>query len=166
KDKESLIRADAIELLGETKDPKYASVYTPALNDQSYSVIDQAAVALGKLKDPKSYDSLVKLAATPSWKGRIENAGLHGLAELGDKRAFDIGYKIATDVNQPQNVRTTALTVVGATGKGDPRAYPLIFEKFKSAADQNEFNGMLNGIQAIIKIADPRGQEAFDMLKN
>jgi len=166
KDKESLIRADAIELLGETNDPKYASVYTPALNDQSYSVIDQASVALGKLKDPKSYDALMKLASTPSWKGRIQNAGLHGLAELGDKRAFDIGYKIATDVNQPQNVRTTALTVVGATGKGDPRAYPLIFEKFKSAADQNEFNGMLNGIQAIIKIADPRGQEAFDMLKN
>jgi len=166
KDKQSLIRADAIELLGETKDPKYASVYTPALNDQSYSVIDQASVALGKLKDPKSYDALLKLTSTPSWKGRIQNAGLHGLAELGDKRAFDIGYKIATDVNLPQNVRTTALTVVGATGKGDPRAYPLIFEKFKAAADQNEFNGMLNGIQAIIKIADPRGQQAFDILKD
>lgn len=166
KDKESLIRADAIELLGETKDPKYASVYTPALNDQSYSVIDQASLALGKLKDPKSYDALLKLTSTPSWKGRIQNAGLHGLAELGDKRAFDIGYKLATDVNQPQNVRTTALTVVGATGKGDPRAYPLIFEKFKAAADQNEFNGMLNGIQAIIKIADPRGQQAFDILKD
>lgn len=165
KDKQSLIRADAIKLLGETKDVKYANVFTSALNDQSYGVIDQAAIALAAVKDPKAYDSLTKLTSTSSWKGRIETAGLRGLAELGDKRAFDVGYKIATDPSKPENVRTTALTVVGATGKGDPRAFPLIFGKFKEALDRNAFGGIFNGAQAIIKIADPRGQEAFDMMK-
>jgi len=93
------------------------------------------------------------------------NAGLDGLAELGDKRAFDVGYKIATDPTLSRNIRTNALGVVGATGKGDPRAYPLIFEQFKKAADTTNFQGIVNGLNAIVKIADPRGQEVFDMLK-
>jgi aminopeptidase N len=165
KDAQSLIRADAIRLLGETKDPKHAGVFLAALNDRSYSVIDEAAAALGQTKDPRAYDALVKLTSTPSWKGRIQTAGLNGLAELGDKRAFDVGYRIATDTSISMSVRTNALGVVGATGKGDARAYPLIYEKFKKAVDATNFNGIVNGLRAIIRIADPRGQEAFDLLK-
>ena len=165
KDKESLIRADAIELLGETQDKKYANVFMPALNDPSYSVIDNAATAIARIKDPAAFEALSKLAKTPSWKGRIMTAGLNGLAELGDKRAFDIGYKIATDASIPKNQRTVALAVVGATGKGDPRAYPLIFAEFKSAYDANNIGGIVNGLAAIAKIGDPRGQEAFDLMK-
>lgn len=165
KDPQSLIRADAIELLGETRDAKYVPIYVAALEDKSYSVIDQAANALGLTKDAKAFDALSKLVATPSWQGRIQNAGLTGLAALGDKRAFEAGYKVATDKTLPFNVRTTALTVVGATGKGDTRAYPLIFEKFKAAYDASNIQGIVSGILAIVKLADPRGQEAFDMFR-
>ena len=165
KDPQSLIRTDAIRLLGETQDRKYTSLLMAALNDPSYAVIDDAALALGRVKATDAYDSLVKLTATPSWKGRIQIAGLNGLAELGDKRSFDIGYNTATDKTLPFNIRTSALAIVGATGKGDPRAYPLIFEKFKSSYEAGNIQGIINGVQAIIKLADPRGQEAFDMLK-
>jgi HEAT repeat protein len=165
KDKESLIRADAIELLGETQDKKYADVFYSALNDRSYSVIDQASSALGHVKDPRAFDALSKLVATPSWKGRIMIAGLSGLAALDDKRGFDVAYKIATDTNVPRSIRTNALEVVGATGKGDPRAYPLIFDQFKKAFDANNIQGIINGLNAITSIADPRGQQAFDMMK-
>jgi len=108
---------------------------------------------------------LVKLTNTPSWKGRIETAGLNGLAVLGDKRAFDISYKFATDKTKPINARNAALAAVGATGKGDARAFPLIFSQFKRALDENDFNGLSTSVQGIIKLADPRGQEAFDLLK-
>ncbi len=165
KDAQPLIRADAIRLLGETKDPKHAGVFLASLNDRSYGVIDESAAALGRTKDARAFDALVKLTNTPSWKGRIQTAGLNGLAELGDKRAFDVGYRIATDTSLSMNLRTSALGVVGASGKGDSRAYPLIFEKFKKALDANNFNGIINGLRAIIKIADPRGQEAFDLLR-
>lgn len=165
KDAQSLMRADAIRLLGETQDAKFKSIFLSALNDQSYTVIDEAATALGRVKATDAYDSLVKLTATPSWKGRVQIAGLNGLAELGDKRAFDIGYKMATDKTLPLNIRTSALAIVGATGKGDPRAYPLIFAKFKTAYDSGSNQAMINGVQAIIKLGDPRGQEAFDMLR-
>lgn len=119
KDKQSLMRADAIELLGETRDKKYADLYTAALGDMSYSVIDQAAAALGRTKVESAFDSLVKLTSTPSWKGRIQIAGLNGLAELGDRRAFETAYKAATDKTLSFNVRTAALRAVGASGKGD-----------------------------------------------
>ena len=93
------------------------------------------------------------------------NSGLNGLAELGEKRAFEIGYKTATDKTAPAAARSAALIIVGSTGKGDPRAYPLIFEKLKPAVASNNFQPIFNGIQAIIKLSDPRGQEAFDLLK-
>ncbi len=164
-DKQSLIRGDAIRLLGETKDGKYTDVYLAALNDQSYNVIDNASTALALTKDQRAYDALVKLTTTPSWKGRIENAGLNALQQLGDKRAFETGYKIATDKSLSSNVRSTALAIVGATGMGDPRAYPLLFEKFKAAYDARDERTMIRSTQAIVKIADPRAQEVFDMLK-
>ena len=165
KDENSLVRASAISLLGTTKDAKFADLYLAALNDQSYGVIDSAAQALGETKSPQAYDALMKLTAADSWHGRIRSAGLTGLAESGDKRAFDVGYKFATDKNQIPRVRATALEIVGATGKGDPRAYPLIFEQFKKSLDANEFQGIFSGANAIIRLADPRGQEAFDLMR-
>ena len=41
----------------------------------------------------------------------------------------------------------------------------MIFDKFKKALEATNFNGIVNGLRAIIKIADPRGQEAFDLLR-
>ena len=165
KDPQSLIRADAIELLGETQDKKYVDIFLAGLNDRSYGVIDQSAAALAHTKDARAFDSLVRLTNTPSWKGRIVTAGLTGLAALGDKRGFDTGYKIVNDKSLPQNIRAVAGSVIGATGKGDPRAYPLIYDQFKKAYDGNNIQSLIASIQALITIADPRGQEAFDMLK-
>ncbi|MGI8813035.1 MAG: M1 family aminopeptidase [Pyrinomonadaceae bacterium] len=165
KDNQTLIKADAIKLLGETQDNKYAPLYASALNDRSYNVIDEAALALGRSKSPQAYDALIKLTATPSWKGRIQSAGIRGLAELGDKRAFDVAYKLATDPTQPNGVKRAALGAVAATGKGDPRAFDLIFARFKEALETNSFQGIFTGTNAIIRLADPRGQEAFDLLK-
>ncbi|MBK9438506.1 MAG: hypothetical protein IPN51_11090 [Chloracidobacterium sp.] len=165
KAKQLQIKGDAMELLGETRDKKYADIFVANLNDPSYRIIGQASMALARVKDPRAYDALIKLTKTPSWKGRIQIAGLKALGELGDKRAFDASYSIATDKNQSMGLRTAALVVVGKTGKGDPRAYSLIFEKFKSAFDSGNIQGIQNGIVAIVKLGDPRGQEAIDMLK-
>jgi aminopeptidase N len=165
KDPQPVVRAEAIQLLGESSEPKHADLYLAALNDQSYGVIDVAAEAVARTKDVRAFDALTKLTTTPSWKGRVAIAGLSGLAALEDKRGFDTAYKIATDKQQAFNVRTAALRVVGAVGKGDPRAYPLIFEKFKTAYAAGNVQALQNSVRAIVRIADPRGQEAFDMLK-
>jgi len=165
KDEKSLIRAAAIDLLAATKDPKYTDNYLAALNDQSYSVIESAAEAIGAVKSPKAFETLMKMASGTSWRGRIEIAALKGLAEYGDKRALEPALKIAQDTTRPVSVRIAALEVVGASGKGDPRAFPLIFERFKRALDENDFENLVRGIQAFIRLADPRGQQAFDLMK-
>jgi len=165
RDPQSLIRGDAIELLGETQDKRHVDLALTMLGDRSYEVIDQASLALGRVKDPRAFDAIAKLTGTPSWKGRIQIAGLNGLAELGDKRAFETGYKMAMDKSLAPNIRAAATAVVGASGKGDPRAYDLIFAEFKKAFDSGNVGNLTSTLQAIVKIADPRGQAAFDMLK-
>ncbi|MBS1797930.1 MAG: HEAT repeat domain-containing protein [Acidobacteria bacterium] len=165
KDEQSLIRAAALTLLGATHDQKYADLYLASLEDRSYGVIDAAAVALGDTKSPKALDALTRLTTGTSWRGRIETAGLNGLAALGDKKAFETSYKFATDKTKDYNARIAALKVVGETGKGDERAYPLIFKQFKTALDQTDYNGLFTSVVAVIKLADPRGQEVFNMLR-
>jgi hypothetical protein len=111
------------------------------------------------VKDPRAFDAIAKLTGTPSWKGRIQIAGLNGLAELGDKRAFETGYKMATGLRTfAPNIAAAATAVVGASGKGDPRAYDLIFARFKKAFDSGNVGNLTSTLQAIVKIADPRGQ--------
>jgi aminopeptidase N len=164
KDKNSLVRATAISALGRTKDAKYSDIYLNALNDRSYGVIDAAAVAIAQTKNEKSYDTLVKLVNTDSWRDRIRVAGLSGLVTLGDKRALELGYKYA-DKSYSSGVRTNALGIVAATGKDDAKAFPLIFGQFKTALENSDFQSIFGGFQSLIKLGDPRGQEAFDLAK-
>jgi aminopeptidase N len=164
-DQQNQVRGDAIELLGETQDKKFTDIFVRNLNSRSYELIEQSSLALARVKDTRAYPELVKLTTLPSWRNRIQIAAYGALGELGDKRAFDAGYKAATDKSLPLTVRTAALTVVASAGKGDPRAYPLVFEQFKRAFDAGREQALIHSIDAFIRIADPRGQEAFDMLK-
>jgi aminopeptidase N len=164
KDANSNVRAAAITGLGFLRDSKYAGSFSAALTDQSYGVIDAAAASLARTKDAAAYDALVKLTDTASWKERIRLAGLNGLATLGDRRALDLGFKF-TDKSYPANVRSAALNVLAGSGKGDARIYPLLLESFKTALENNDFQGIFNGLQSFIRLADPRGQEAFELAK-
>jgi aminopeptidase N len=164
KDEKTQVRTAALNILSTTKDAGNADLYLAALNDRSYNVIDSAANALGATKDARAYERLVKLLDEQSWKNRVRVAGLNGLATLGDKRALDIGFKYS-DATNPANVRTAALGIVASAGKGDARAYPLIFENFKKSVDNNDFQSIFTGLTSIIRLGDPRGQEAFDLMK-
>jgi HEAT repeat protein len=164
-DKHSQVRGNAISLLGLTKDKKFAPIYKRAINDQSYFVINKAARALANTNDTEAYFVLRKTAQTDSWKNNIQIAGLNALAILKDKRALDLGFKFATDKTQPLNVQTAAVAIIGAVGKGDPRTFPIVLENFKIAVENSNFQSIISGIETIINLADPRGQEAFDLFR-
>ncbi len=165
KDQNSLVRADALGFLSTSRDPKYADLYLAALDDPSYSVVSNAAIGLGTTKNVKAFDALSKLTAQKSWHGRLQSAGLQGLAALGDKRALDLALKFADDATLPNGLRSAALEVVAASGKGDARAYPAILKAFKTALAENNYQGVFNNLSSLILLADPRGQEAFDLAK-
>jgi aminopeptidase N len=174
KNDKSWLRANAIAFLGNTKDAKFTDIYLNCLNDESFRVINSAAVALGKTKTPKAFDALVKLKDKPSMKSQTVISALAGLKELGDPRGFEIAYKALADLNLPRwrlssipptwDYRDMAADTIKSLGKSD-KAYPLIFERFKKSMAENDLNGIFNNVLLIITLADSRGQEAFDLLK-
>jgi aminopeptidase N len=173
KNEKSWNRAAAINFLGMTQDPKYTDVYLNAFNDISDRVINTAAAALGKSKSPRAFDALAKLVNKPSWKNQSLMSALNGLKQLGDPRGFDIAFKALSDPKLLRwrlptppvwDFRIVAAETIVALGKGDA-AYLLIFGRFKKSMDENDLNGIFNNILLITKLADPRGQEAFELLK-
>jgi aminopeptidase N len=174
KNEKAWLKSSAIAFLGNTKDPKYADVYLNALSDDSFRVIQTAAVALGKTKDPRAFDALVKLADKPSMKSQTMLSSLAGLRELGDPRGFDVAYKALENLNLPRwrlssippswDYRDSAAALIKSLGRSE-KAYPLIFERFKLSMSENDLNGIFTNILLIIALGDSRGQEAFDLLK-
>lgn len=173
KNEKSWFRANAISVLGNTRDPKFVDLYLNALNDPSYRVINQAAQALGKTKDAKAFDALAKLVSKPSMKSQGLLCALNGLKELGDPRGFDVAFAALSDLNLHRwrlpipiawDFRGVAVDLIASLGKSD-KAYPLILERFKKSMDENDLDGIFNNVFLIAVLADPRGQEAFDMLK-
>src|SRR5205807_4728163 len=108
------------------------------LNDQSYGVIRAAAIELGQTKDTTAYDSLSKLVDQSSWRDTIRASALGGLAALGDKRAMDLGFKYFSPGN-PLGVRAAAVSLLGATGKDDPRTFTLISNALTESIERRNF---------------------------
>ena len=157
-------RAAALQRLGYLRDAQYAPLFTANLDEQSYLVVEAAAVGLGRLKDAKSFAALAKMAETSGWRNRIQVAGLRALSQLEDKRGLAIGMKYAGKGN-PTNVRSASGLLLASTGKGDSKVYPLLLENFKEALDGGDLQSVFQGLQNFIILADPRAQEAFDLAK-
>jgi len=172
KDSESWIRAAAITFLGMTRDAKLADVYLKSLNDQRDRVVNAAATALGRSKSPRAFDALAKLVNRPSWKNQSLISALNGLRELGDQRGYDIALKALANLNSPHwtlatpvwDYRVTAAQTIAALGKSG-EAYPLVSAGLKKALAENDIHGTFYNVLLLTTLADPRGQETFDLLK-
>ena len=163
KDQKPRVRARALRSLASLKDEKLAGTFQQFLNDQSYAVIAQAAWGLGMTKSGTAYDALVKLIDVPSWRDNIRASALAGLAAAGDKRAMELGFRYVAAGN-PQPVRAAALTLVAATGKDDPRAFPLVSEIFRQGMEKGNFGQIIGASEALVSLGDPRGMPLFEEL--
>lgn len=161
KDKDARVRTSAVTSLGKSKDPQLASVYLSLLNDQSYGTIRAAALALGDAKDKAAYDALVKLLDTPSWRDQIRTSALTGLANLGDKRALELGIRYAGGGNSPQ-VRAAGITLLAAVGRDDPRTFQLVSDAFSTGVATFNFQLGNSAGEALVKLGDPRGIEVIE----
>jgi aminopeptidase N len=173
KTEKSWLKASLISCLGAARDIKYVSIYLTALNDKSDRVIAAAAAALGKTKSPKAFPALEKLVSKPSMKSQSLLCALAGLKELGDARGFDIAYKVLVNPNLLRwrlptgsvwDYRVVAANNIAALKRGKD-AYPVIFDRFKNAMEEEDINGIFNNVLLISILADSRGQEVFDLLK-
>ena len=173
KDK-SWTRQAAIGFLGMTRNPKFADIYLSALSNPSDRVITTAAAALGKTKSPQAFETLAKLMLKPSMKSQSSLAAMNGLKELGEPRGFELAFKALSDPNLSRwrlssmpptwDYRDVAVATIVSLGKGEA-VFPLIFERCKKSMAENDINGIFSNVMLITTLADPRGQEAFDLLK-
>jgi aminopeptidase N len=172
KNEKSWLKTGAITFLGMTNDEQYVDVYINALNDDSDRVINAAAIALGKSKSPQAYDVLIKLADKPSWKSQSLISSLNGLKELKDPKGVDFALKAITNTTLPRwwlatpiwDYPIAAAETLVALNKADV-AYPIILERFKKSMIDNDYNDIFSNVLLIATLADKRGKEVFDLLK-
>jgi aminopeptidase N len=163
KDTDARVRARAVGALAATKDPTLADTYRQLLNDRSYAVIRAAAAALGQTKSATGYEALVKLLDQPSWRDTIRASGLNGLAALGDTRALDMGIKYYAAGN-PNGVRSAALSLLGSTGKGDPRVLPILASVLNEGLERRSFQLISAAGEAMIALGDERAISTLEEL--
>ncbi len=153
KDKNSKVRANAFRALGLAKDEKMADLFLAAFNDQSYSVIDSAAIALAQTKSAKTFDALTKLNGQKSWKNRIRNSATKAFAALGDKRGFPLvleNFKDALENNQIQSVFDGLRAMVQFADPRGQEAFDLAKKKF---ADNSQFLGAVMQRETLFQAA-------------
>jgi aminopeptidase N len=161
KDQDAHVRARALIVLAALKDASLAPTFQGHLDDPSYATVRAAAFGLGASKSPAAYESLIKLLDTPSWHDTVKASALGGLAVLEDKRALDTGLRYAAKGNLTA-VRAAALALVGTTGKGDPRSFPLISETLTKAVANSNFQLTAASGTALIALGDERGVAIFE----
>lgn len=172
KEDESWVKSSAIWFLGMTKDPKYDQIYIDAFEDWSDRVTNAAAIALGKTKSEKAYNALIQLKDKPSWKNQSLISTLNGLQQLGDSRGVELAlsslinaeeahWTLGTPVWDHRLAAANALVALGEAAQG----YPLILDQFSAALLENNMNDIFYNVLQVVTLADPRGQEIFDMLK-
>jgi aminopeptidase N len=160
-DKDARVRARAVTALAATKDTKFADSFAHLLNDQSYGVIRAAAVALGQTKNAGAYDALVKIIDQPSWRDTIRASSLQGLAALGDKRAMELGFKYSAAPTRAE-VRGAAFSLIGATGKDDPRTIPTLSGAILEGIERRNFLFVATAGNALVALGDERGLAVID----
>ncbi len=87
-DKVSMVRADALDKLGEYKKPEYAELFKKSVNDSSYSVAGSALGALGKI-DPVASAAIVKSLADKNLKGTLNEVVMNEILKSGDETMAD-----------------------------------------------------------------------------
>lgn len=83
-DKKSIVKAAAIQKLGEYKKTEYVALFKMAVNDSSYTVAGNALTALNKV-DPAVAAVLVKQLANKPLKGVLQEVVMNELLKSGDE---------------------------------------------------------------------------------
>lgn len=150
KDKNSQVRRTAIKGLGDFNDATLADTFVRIINaDQSYGAIADAARALGKTDSPKAYETLLAASKMDSWQNTIRAGALSGLVALQDPRSVDIALQYAASGNSTE-VRLQAMTLLGAIGKGNPKAFEILIAALKEDSSSLQLKySVLNAITAI-----------------
>jgi aminopeptidase N len=165
---EAWVRFAALNWLGESRDESHADLYLSLLRDPSDRIINAAARALGKSKDPRAYEALLALEPHPSWKNQSRISMLDGLAELGDPRGGDVALRALQDIG---GARWTLLTPVWDYRLAAAQAlrrlnrssdgFEFVLGQLNRALAARHVTDSFHAPHLMVALADPRGLEAM-----
>jgi aminopeptidase N len=152
----SWLRAGALGLLGNSRDPRHAGLYLSLLRDPSDRVILNAALALGKTGDERAFAALQALPSHPSWKNQSLVSALVGLEALNDARGIDIALGALLNRNAERwtlatpvwDHRLAAAQTLKSLGAGERGVAPLLPD-LDDALAQGHVNDSLYNLQML-----------------
>ena len=151
-DKSSIVRASAIQKLGEYKKPDYIATFKAAVYDSSYTVAGNALTALGKA-DPALATALAKQMSDKPAKGNLQEAIMNEIVKSGDESMADkiIGDFAKMPMSQGKfqtlNTLSTYLSAIKNPEKVKWGVDEIV--KFRDGvpeAYQNQTNPFINGV--------------------
>lgn len=151
-DKSSIVRASAIQKLGEYKKPDYIATFKAAVYDSSYTVAGNALTALGKA-DPALATALAKQMSDKRAKGNLQEAIMNEIVKSGDESMADkiIGDFAKMPMSQGKfqtlNTLSTYLSAIKNPEKVKWGVDEIV--KFRDGvpeAYQNQTNPFINGV--------------------
>jgi aminopeptidase N len=107
------VRRPVAAALGNFRDTRTANALLARIEkDPSYFVRAAACHALGKTRDARALEVLVKTSKGSTWNGTVEAGAIAGLAELADARALPAIFEAAMP-SRPVGVRIAAAGAMG-----------------------------------------------------
>ncbi|TAM59194.1 hypothetical protein EPN52_08895 [bacterium] len=143
--------------LGNWRSVRAAEALLPlAGEDASYFVMAAALEALGKTRDGRAFELLVRQLQYPSWAQVVACGALRGLAELADERAVS-AILDSMVYGRPEPLRRAALGAAGRAAALLERQRTRILDALTAQADDaRQFLVQLACIAALEAIGDVR----------
>jgi aminopeptidase N len=123
--------------------------------DPSYFVEAEAALALGKTRDPRAFAQLEKALERPSYLDVIRTHALAGMAETRDDRALAVGRDWCA-YGRPPRARVAAIGTLARIARHKEPARDEIVEFLTPLADDREFMVRMRLPAAFEEIGDAR----------
>ncbi|HUA35115.1 MAG TPA: M1 family aminopeptidase [Candidatus Binataceae bacterium] len=124
--------------------------------DESYFVEAEAALALGKTRDARAFDSLKTTIHRDSYLDTIRAHSLAGMAELRDERAIPVAHDFMA-YGMPPRARVAAIGTLARFGARLENRRDEILDWLTPLGDDREFMVRMRLPGALEEIGDTRG---------
>jgi HEAT repeat protein len=151
KDRDPLVRSNAVKALGAIQDPRAVEPLIKVLEDKDPLIQRQAVKALGRINDPRAVEPLIDVLGDKDRRPYVRMSAAEALGWLGDPRAVE-SLIIALN-NNHWDVRSHAAEALGNIQD------PLAVEPLIGALKDEDVTVRGNAVDALAKIGDPRAVE-------
>ena len=155
------VRRAIATALGQYRGTDVADAVLRLTEDQSYFVSAAAYESLGRSRDARAFDALVRGLAVPSWLSTTSSGALRGLAELADPRA--VSHLIeASGLAYPEPHRRAAIKALARAGALNESERTRVVDALAPHFDDPTYFIRYSAIAAAETLGDSRLLAALD----